>query len=184
MFDPKADAAVNYGAIGAVIGHEISHGFDDQGRQFDAKGELRNWWAPQDDARFTAEAAKLAAQYDQYEGAPGMKVNGKLTLGENIGDQGGVLLAHDAYKQSLRGRAAPVLGGYSGDQRFFMAWSQGWQQKVRDDMAKMLVVSDVHSPARWRVDGTLRNIDAWYAAFGVKPGDKLYLKPEDRVRVW
>jgi putative endopeptidase len=184
MFDPKADAAVNYGAIGAVIGHEISHGFDDQGRQFDAKGELRNWWAPQDDARFRAEAAKLAAQYDQYEGAPGMKVNGKLTLGENIGDQGGVLLAHDAYKRSLAGRAAPVLGGYSGDQRFFMAWSQGWQQKVRDDMAKMLVVSDVHSPARWRVDGTLRNIDAWYAAFGVKPGDKLYLAPRDRVRVW
>jgi putative endopeptidase len=184
MFDPKADPAVNYGAIGAVIGHEISHGFDDQGRQFDATGELRNWWAPQDDVRFTAQAAKLAAQYDQYEGAPGMKVNGKLTLGENIGDQGGVLLAYDAYKQSLRGRAAPVLGGYSGDQRFFMAWAQGWQQKVRDDMAKMIVVSDVHSPARWRVDGTLRNIDAWYAAFNVKPGDKMYLRPQDRVRVW
>jgi putative endopeptidase len=184
MFNPKADSAVNYGAIGAVIGHEISHGFDDQGRQFDATGELRNWWAPQDDARFTAEAAKLVAQYDQYAGAPGMKVNGKLTLGENIGDQGGLLLAYDAYKQSLGGRAAPVLGGYTGDQRFFMAWAQGWQQKVREDMAKMIVVSDVHSPARWRVDGTLRNIDAWYAAFNVKPGDRLYLKPEDRVRVW
>ena len=184
MFDPKADAAVNYGAIGAVIGHEISHGFDDQGRRFDAKGELRDWWTPQDDARFTAAATKLAAQYDQYEGAPGMKVNGKMTLGENIGDQGGVLLAYDAYKKSLGGRAAPVLGGYTGDQRFFMAWAQGWQQKVRDDMAKMIVVSDVHSPARWRVDGTLRNIDAWYTAFNVKPGDKLYLAPADRVKVW
>ena len=184
MFDPKADAAVNYGAIGAVIGHEISHGFDDQGRRFDAAGELRDWWTPQDDARFNAEAAKLAAQYDNYEGAPGMKVNGKLTLGENIGDQGGVLLAYDAYRKSLGGRAAPVLGGYTGDQRFFMAWAQGWQKKVRDDMAKMTIVSDPHSPARWRVDGTLRNIDAWYAAFDVKPGDKLYLKPEERVRVW
>jgi predicted metalloendopeptidase len=184
MFDPKADAAVNYGAIGAVIGHEISHGFDDQGRRFDAKGELRDWWTPQDDARFTAAATKLAAQYDQYEGAPGMKVNGKMTLGENIGDQGGVLLAYDAYKKSLGGRAAPVLGGYTGDQRFFMAWAQGWQQKVREDMAKMIVVSDVHSPARWRVDGTLRNIDAWYTAFNVKPGDKLYLAPADRVKVW
>jgi len=184
MFNPGADAAVNYGAIGAVIGHEISHGFDDQGRQFDAKGELRDWWTPQDSSRFTAEAARLAAQYDAYEGVPGMKVNGKLTLGENIGDQGGVLLAYDAYRKSLGGREAPVIGGYTGDQRFFMAWAQGWQKKVREDMARMTLVSDVHSPARWRVDGTLRNIDAWYAAFNVKPGDKLYLKPADRVRVW
>jgi putative endopeptidase len=184
MFDPKADPAVNYGAIGAVIGHEISHGFDDQGRQFDEAGTLRDWWQPADAARFTGEAGKLAAQYDAYEGAPGMKVNGKLTLGENIGDQGGVRLALDAYHASLRGKKAPVLDGLSGDQRFFLAWAQGWRGKLRDDIAKMILVSDVHSPYRWRVDGTLRNIDEWYAAFDVKPGDKLYLKPEDRVRVW
>jgi putative endopeptidase len=184
MFDPKADPAVNYGAIGAVIGHEITHGFDDQGRQFDGKGELRNWWTDEDGARFTGEAAKLAEQYSGYEELPGLKVNGKLTLGENIGDQGGVLLAYDAYKASLGGKAAPIIDGYSGDQRFFLAWAQGWQKKVREDAAKMTLVTDVHSPARWRVDGTLRNIDAWYAAFDVKPGDKLYLKPQDRVRVW
>lgn len=184
MFDPRADAAVNYGAIGAVIGHEITHGFDDQGRRFDSEGELRDWWTPEDSARFTAEATKLAEQYASYEGAPGMKINGKLTLGENIGDQGGVLLAYDAYKASLGGTLAPVLDGYTGDQRFFMAWAQGWQKKVREDAAKMALASDPHSPARWRVDGTLRNIDPWYGAFGVSPGDKLYLKPEDRARVW
>ncbi len=184
MFDPKADMAVNYGAIGAVIGHEISHGFDDQGRQFDGAGELRDWWQPQDSARFTAEAAKLAAQYDGYDGLPGMKVNGKLTLGENIGDQGGVRIALDAYHASLNGRKAPVLDGLTGDQRFFLAWAQGWRNKVRDETMKMILVSDVHSPYRWRVDGTLRNIDEWYGAFGVKPGDKLYLAPAERVRVW
>ena len=184
MFDPKADPAVNYGAIGAVIGHEISHGFDDQGRQFDQAGTLRDWWQPADSARFTSQAGKLAAQYDAYEGAPGMKVNGKLTLGENIGDQGGILLALDAYHASLRGRPAPVLDGLTGDQRFFLAWAQGWRGKYRDDIAKLILVSDVHSPGRWRVDGTLRNIDQWYAAFDVRPGDKLYLAPQERVRIW
>jgi putative endopeptidase len=184
MFDPRADAAVNYGAIGAVIGHEITHGFDDQGRQFDASGTLRDWWKPEDAARFTREAGKLADQYSSYQGAADMKVNGKLTLGENIGDQGGVKIALDAYHASLRGRPAPVIGGFTGDQRFFMAWAQGWRGKLRPDLERMILVSDVHSPARWRVDGVLRNIDQWYAAFNVQPGDKLYLKPEDRVRVW
>jgi putative endopeptidase len=184
MFDPKADPAVNYGAIGAVVGHEITHGFDDQGRQFDEVGRLRDWWKPQDAARFTAEAGKLVDQYGAYEGAPGMKVNGKLTLGENIGDQGGVRIALDAYHASLKGKKAPVLGGYSGDQRFFLAYAQGWRGKVRDELSRMLLASDPHSPYRWRVDGTLRNIDEWYSAFGVKPGDKLYLAPKDRVRVW
>lgn len=184
MFDPRADPAVNYGAIGAVIGHEITHGFDDQGRRFDSQGELRDWWTPEDSARFTAEATKLADQYASYDGVPGMKINGKLTLGENIGDQGGVLLAYDAYKASLNGKPAPVLDSYTGDQRFFMAWAQGWQKKVREDAAKMALASDPHSPARWRVDGTLRNIDAWYAAFNVTPAHKLYLKPEERARVW
>ncbi len=184
MFDPAADPAVNYGAIGSVIGHEVTHGFDDQGRRFDGKGELRDWWAPQDSARFTAEAARLAAQYDGYEALPGLKVNGKLTLGENIGDQGGILLAYDAYKASLGGKAAPVIDGLTGDQRFFLAFAQSWRRKIRDDAARQMIVTDVHSPALWRVDGTLRNIDAWYAAFGVKPGDRLYLAPADRVRVW
>jgi putative endopeptidase len=183
-FDPKADAAVNYGAIGAVIGHEISHGFDDSGRKFDEVGTLRDWWKPEDAARFTREASKLADQYGSYEGAPGMKVNGRLTLGENIGDQGGVRIALDAYHKSLNGRPAPVLGGYTGDQRFFLGWAQGWRNKMREEMAKMTLVSDVHSPFRWRVDGTLRNIDEWYKAFNVRPGQALYLKPEERIRVW
>ncbi|HLL31419.1 MAG TPA: M13 family metallopeptidase, partial [Allosphingosinicella sp.] len=183
-FDPKADPAVNYGAIGAVIGHEISHGFDDQGRQFDEAGRLRDWWKPQDAARFIAEAGRLADQYGAYEGAPGMKVNGKLTLGENIGDQGGVRIALDAYHASLKGKKAPKLDGLTGDQRFFLAWAQGWRGKVRDELMRMILVSDPHSPYRWRVDGTLRNIDEWYSAFDVKPGDRLYLAPKDRVRVW
>ena len=184
MFDPKADPAVNYGAIGSVIGHEISHGFDDQGRQFDEAGRLRDWWKPEDSARFVAEAGKLADQYGAYEGAPGMKVNGKLTLGENIGDQGGLRIALDAYHSTLKGKKAPAIDGFTGDQRFFLAFAQGWRGKVRDEMMKMILVSDVHSPYRWRVDGTLRNIDEWYKAFDVKPGDKLYLAPAERVRVW
>jgi putative endopeptidase len=184
MFDPKADPAVNYGAIGSVIGHEISHGFDDQGRQFDEAGRLRDWWKPQDAARFVAEAGRLADQYGAYEGAPGMKVNGKLTLGENIGDQGGLRIALDAYHSTLKGKKAPAIDGFTGDQRFFLAFAQGWRGKVRDEMMKMILVSDPHSPYRWRVDGTLRNIDEWYKAFDVKPGDKLYLAPAERVRVW
>jgi len=183
MFDPKADPAVNYGAVGAVIGHEISHGFDDQGRQFDAAGVLRDWWQPADAARFTTEAGRLATQYGGYE-VEGMKVNGKLTLGENIGDQGGLRLALDAYHASLKGKPAPVIGGLTGDQRFFLAWAQAWKNKFRPDIIRMVLVSDVHSPSRWRVDGAVRNIDEWYTAFGVKPGDKLYLAPADRVRVW
>ncbi|HEX8670020.1 MAG TPA: M13 family metallopeptidase [Allosphingosinicella sp.] len=184
VFDPGADAAVNYGAVGSVIGHEITHGFDDQGRQFDEAGRLRDWWKPEDAARFSAEAARLAAQYDGYEGAPGMKVNGKLTLGENIGDQGGVRIALDAYHASLGGKPAPVLDGLTGDQRFFLSWAQNWRNKMREEMTRMILVSDPHSPFRWRVDGTLRNIDEFYTAFAVKPGEKLYLAPEQRVRVW
>jgi putative endopeptidase len=183
-FDPNADAAVNYGAIGAVIGHEVTHAFDDTGRQFDQDGELRDWWQAADATRFTGEAAKLAAQYDTFDGLPGAKVNGKLTLGENIGDQGGLKIALDAYRATLKGKPAPVIDGYTGDQRFFLSFGQSWKAKIRDEAMKMILVSDVHSPARWRVDGTLRNIDDWYTAFNVKPGDKLYLAPADRVRVW
>jgi putative endopeptidase len=183
MFDPKADAAVNYGAIGAVIGHEISHGFDDQGRQFDAAGTLRDWWKPSDADRFKAAAAALADQYAGYETA-GMKVNGKLTLGENIGDQGGVRLALDAYHASLKGRKAPTVAGFTGDQRFFLSWAQAWRGKIRPDLEKMVLVADVHSPPRWRVDGTLRNIDEFYGAFDVTPGERMFLAPEKRVHVW
>jgi putative endopeptidase len=183
-FDPGADMAVNYGAIGAVIGHEITHGFDDQGRQYDASGALRDWWAPADVTRFGAEAARLVAQYEQYEPIPGSKVNGRLTLGENIGDQGGVLLALDAYHASLGGKPAPVIDGLTGDQRFFLGWAQNWRNKYRDQLVKMVLASDVHAPERFRVDGVLRNLDAWYEAFDVQRGDKLYLEPADRVRVW
>jgi putative endopeptidase len=183
-FDPKADAAVNYGAIGAVIGHEITHGFDDAGRKFDEAGNMRDWWKQADAARFMGEAEKLASQYDAYESLPGARVNGKLTLGENIGDQGGLRIALDAYRASLKGKPAPRIGGLTGDQRFFLSFAQSYRNKIRDEFMKMILVSDVHSPHRWRVDGTLRNIDEWYAAFGVKPGDKLYTRPQDRARVW
>jgi putative endopeptidase len=183
-FDPKADMAVNYGAIGAVIGHEISHGFDDQGRQYDSSGVLRDWWAPQDAERFKGEAARLVTQFGAYEALPGAKVNGQLTLGENIGDQGGLLVAYDAYKAALGGKKAPVIDGLTGDQRFFLGWAQNWRNKYRDQLIPMILASDVHAPDRFRVDGALRNIDAWYTAFDVKPGDKLYLPPDQRVRVW
>ncbi|HEX8232407.1 MAG TPA: M13-type metalloendopeptidase [Caulobacteraceae bacterium] len=183
-FDPKADMAVNYGAIGGVIGHEISHGFDDQGRKFDAQGRLRDWWTKEDAARFEVEAAKLGAQFDAYEVAPGLHVNGKLTMGENIGDLAGLTIALDAYHASLKGRPAPVIDGLSGDQRVFLGWAQAWRAKQREDAVKQQVASDPHSPSRFRAQAPMRNIDAWYVAFNVKPGDKLYLKPEERVRIW
>jgi putative endopeptidase len=184
FFDPNADMAINYGAIGGVIGHEMTHGFDDQGRKSDGHGVLTEWWQAADAARFQAEAAKYGAQFDTYSVAPGVNVNGALTMGENIADLGGVLLALDAYRASLNGRPAPVIGGYTGEQRVFLGWAQVWRSKGRPDALKQQVASDPHSPARFRVDGPMRNIDAWYDAWGVKPGDKLYLKPEDRVHLW
>jgi putative endopeptidase len=196
FFDPNADPAINYGAIGGTIGHEITHAFDDQGRKFDGHGMLADWWQPQDNARFLAEAARLRAQYDAYEAAPGLNVNGAQTMGENIADLGGVLIALDAWRASLNGAAAPVLdySSYSavssrlervtGEQRFFLGWAQIWRAKYSPDFLKLIVTSDVHPPARFRVDGPLRNIDAWYDAYGVKPGDRLYLPPEQRVRIW
>jgi putative endopeptidase len=184
FFDPNADPAINYGAIGVLIGHEITHAFDDQNRKYDGHGMLADWWQPQDNARFLAEAARLRAQYDAYEAAPGLNVNGALTMGENIADLGGVLIALDAWRASLNGAAAPVLDGVTGEQRFFLGWAQSWRIKYTPDSLKFLVTSDVHAPARFRVDGTLRNIDAWYDAYGVKPGDRLYLSPEQRVRIW
>jgi putative endopeptidase len=184
FFDPDADMAINYGGIGGVIGHELTHGFDDQGRKSNGHGVLTDWWQPADTAKFQEEAAKYSAQYDSYEVAPGVNVKGAQTMGENIADLGGILLALDAYRASLHGAPAPVLDGYTGDQRVFLGWAQVWRAKSRPDALKQQITSDSHSPARFRVDGPLRNVDAWYDAFGVKPGDKLYLKPEDRVRIW
>jgi putative endopeptidase len=184
FFDPKADAAINYGGIGGVIGHELIHGFDDQGRKSDGHGVLTNWWQPADAERFQAEAARYGAQFDSYSVAPGVNVKGAQTMGENIADLGGMLLALDAYRASLQGRPAPVLDGFTGDQRVFLGWAQVWRAKARPDALKQQVSTDVHSPPRFRVDGPMRNVDAWYEAFSVKPEDKLYLKPEERVRIW
>ncbi|MFZ5668554.1 MAG: M13 family metallopeptidase [Pseudomonadota bacterium] len=184
FFDPEADDAVNYAGIGAVIGHEISHGFDDEGRKYDADGALRDWWQPSDAAKFEAQATRLGAQYSAFEPLPGLHVNGDQTMGENIGDLGGILIALDAYHLSLGGKPAPVIDGLTGDQRFFLGFAQIWRSKYRDDTLRQRVVADVHSPAYFRVIGTLRNVDAWYDAFGVQPGDRWYVKPEDRVRIW
>jgi putative endopeptidase len=184
FFDPNADDAVNYGAIGAVIGHEIGHGFDDQGRKFGPDGSLKDWWTQKDDQEFTARVSHLIQEYSQFEALPGLKVNGANTVGENIGDLGGLNMAHEAYKLSLKGAQPPVLDGLTGDQRFFLSWAQVWRAKFRDGAMREIVMSDVHSPPRFRVNGTMPNINEWYAAFGVQVTDKLYVKPADRVSIW
>jgi predicted metalloendopeptidase len=184
FFDPNADAAVNYGAIGAVIGHEIGHGFDDQGRKFGPDGSLKDWWTQKDAEVFTGRVDKLIKQYSAFEALPGLHVNGANTVGENIGDLGGLNMAYRAYQLSLKGQPAPVIDGLTGDQRFFLSWAQVWRAKYREGSLRELVMSDVHSPAYFRVNGPLPNIDAWYAAFHVQPADKLYIKPEDRVSIW
>jgi predicted metalloendopeptidase len=184
FFDPNADAAVNYGAIGAVIGHEIGHGFDDQGRKFGPNGALNDWWTQKDAEVFNGRVAKLIKQYSSFEALPGLKVSGANTIGENIGDLGGLNMAYHAYRLSLQGKPAPVIDGLSGDQRFFLSWAQVWRAKYRDGALREQVMSDPHSPAIFRVNGPLPNIDAWYNAFNVHPGDKLYIKPEERVSIW
>ena len=184
FFDPDADPAVNYGGIGGVIGHEIGHGFDDQGSKSDGDGVLRNWWTPQDKANFEALTARLGAQYDQFEPIPGFHVQGRLTMGENIGDAAGTAVGLEAYHLSLNGQPSPVLDGITGDQRFFFGWAQVWQSKMRDDALRNQIATDPHSPAEFRVIGPLRNVDAWYEAFDVQPGTKYYLSPEERVRIW
>jgi putative endopeptidase len=184
FFDPNADMAINFGGIGGVIGHELTHAFDDQGRKSDGHGVLTDWWQPEDADRFQAEAARLGAQYDSYAVAPGVNVKGGQTMGENIADLGGILLALDAYRASLHGAPAPVRDGTTGDQRVFLGWAQVWRAKSRPDALKQQTATDSHSPAPFRVNGPLRNVDAWYDAFGVKPGDQLYLKPEERIRIW
>ncbi len=186
FFDPNADPAVNYGGIGAVIGHEITHGFDDQGRKSDGGGMLRDWWTADDAAKFEAQATKLGAQYEAYKfpQLPDQHIIGRLTMGENIGDLGGILLALDAYKRSLNGKPAPVIDGFTGEQRVFLGWAQVWRTLQRDDQLRQMLATNPHSPGAIRALAPLRNVDAWYSAFDVKEGDANYIKPEDRVRIW
>jgi putative endopeptidase len=186
FFDANADPAVNYAETGATtIGHEMGHGFDDQGRQYDAKGRLHDWWTKETAAKYKAKADRLAAQFDQYEPIPGVHIKGKLTLGENLADLGGLEAAYAAYRRYVsRHGEPPVIDGYNGDQRFFIAYAQAWQGKRREGAERQQLLSDPHSPDKYRVDGIVRNFDPWYKAFNVQPGDKLYLPPEQRVHVW
>ncbi len=184
FFDLAADPAVNYGGIGAVIGHEIGHGFDDQGSKSDERGILRKWWNEEDERRFKELGDKLAAQYSAFEPLPGMKLNGRLSLGENIGDLGGLNVSLEAYKISLGGKDAPVVDGFTGVQRFFLGFGQIWRQLMREEALRNQIVQGPHSPGEYRANGTVRNMDEWYEAFGVQPGDKLYLPPDQRVRIW
>jgi putative endopeptidase len=184
FFDPSADPAINYGGIVAVIGHEMTHGFDDQGRKFDATGRLRDWWTAEDAERFKTRATKYGAEFAAYDTGVGIHIIPGLTMGENIADLGGLNLALDAYHASLGGKPAPVVGGYTGDQRFFLGWAQVWRGVMRPDALKRRLVTDPHSPDRYRAETAERNINAWYAAFDVKPDEKLYIAPEDRVSIW
>lgn len=184
FFDPKADPAINYGAIGSVIGHELTHSFDDQGRENDAEGRLRDWWTPEDAARFKTNADLLSIQYSAMEPLPGLHLKGDVTLGENIADLGGVTIALEAYRTSLHGQPAPLIDNFTGDQRVFLGWAQVQREKRRDENLRQLVTTDVHSPGTARLNGVVRNIDSWYEAFGVRAGQKLVLSPEQRVRIW
>jgi putative endopeptidase len=183
FFDAKADPAVNYGGIGAVIGHEITHHFDDQGRKYDKTGKLADWWTPQDVERFKVMTDKVVAQYGAYEPLPGKKINGELTLGENMADLAGINIAFDAWKLSLNGKKAMAIDGWTGEQRFFLGFSQVWRQKYRDAILLQQLTTDPHSPGNFR-PYVVRNLDAWYAAFDVKPGEKYYLGPAERLKVW
>jgi putative endopeptidase len=183
FFDPLAPAAVNYGSIGAVIGHEISHTFDSEGSAFDSKGRMRNWWKPADFDHFNAATAKLVAQYDTYKPFPDLSLNGRHTLAENIADVAGIAAALDGYHASGANKTAPTLDGFSPDQQFFIAFGQTWGTKLREPSLRQEVMTDSHSPAGYRAD-TVRNIDAWYTSFGIRPGQKLYLAPPDRVLIW
>ena len=186
FFNISADPAVNYGAIGGVIGHEMGHGFDDQGAKYDGEGVLTNWWTEEDLAAFRQLGDALAKQYSAYCPLDDGEtcVNGRLTLGENIGDLGGLSLAYRAYQMSLDGKEAPVIDGLTGDQRFFMAWAQVWRAKYRDEAIRQQMLSDPHSPPVYRVNGVVRNLDKWYEAFDIQPGDALYLPPEERIHIW
>ena len=183
FFDPKAPAAANYGSIGAIIGHEISHTFDNEGSAFDSKGRVRNWWTPEDFKHFEAATDALAAQYDTYKVFPDLAVKGRQTLGENIADLGGLAAAFDAFHASLKGATAPTIEGYTGDQQFFIAFAQNWRMKIRDNALRQQLLADPHAPGQFRT-ATVRNNDGWYTAFDVQPTDKLYLAPDKRIRIW
>jgi putative endopeptidase len=182
-FDPARPLVMDYGAAGATIGHEISHSFDDQGALFDATGRLQNWWTKEDFAHFTASAEALVHQYDGYRPFADLAVNGRLTVSENIADVAGLSAAYDAYRLSLGGAEAPVVEGLTGDQQFFLSFAQSWRQKIREAALRQRILTDGHAPDEYRAD-TVRNLDAWYGAFQVKPDQRLYLSPADRVRVW
>jgi len=184
FYDMAADDAVNYGGIGSVIGHEISHGFDDSGRQFDGDGNLRDWWTADDGVKFKQRAAELARQYSGYTVLDNRHINGELTLGENIGDLSGMAVAFRAYQISLNGKAAPEIDGFTGQQRFFLGWAQVWRRKYRDAELLKRLVTDPHSPSEFRANGPASNIDAFYDAFAVKPDDRMYRAPNERVKIW
>ena len=183
FFDPNADAAANYGATGATIGHEISHSFDNSGAEFNSEGKLANWWTPEDAAHFKGASQRLVEQFNKYEPLAGLHINGQQTLGENIADLAGLAAAYDAYKLSLHGKELPVVDGLTGDQRFFLAYAQSWRQKIRDEALRAQIITNEHAPDRERAQ-TVRNIDTWYESYQLKPEQKLYLKPEERVRIW
>jgi putative endopeptidase len=184
FFDLNAEDAVNYGAIGAVIGHEIGHGFDDTGSTFDGDGAMRNWWTDTDKEEFKKRTTALVEQYNSYEALPGLNINGEFTLGENIGDLGGLSIAMKAYKMSLEGAEAPVMDGFTGEQRVFLGYAQAWRSKTRDEAIRVQINTDPHSPADFRVNGIVRNVPEFYTAFNIQEGDSLYLAPEKRVKIW
>ncbi len=183
FYDRNADPAYNYGAIGSVIGHEISHSFDNLGAEFDSEGRLRNWWTAEDSAHFRTASQALVRQYNAYRAFPDLTLNGELTLGEDLSDLAGLAAAYDAWRASLNGRESPVIGGLTGDQRFFLGYAQSRREHTREATMRNLIATDGHSLGRWRAE-TVRNLDAWYTAFNVRPGQRLYLAPADRVRVW
>jgi len=183
-YDPTAEDATNYGGIGAVIGHEIGHGFDDKGSTFDGDGVMRNWWVAEDLAAFKLKTGALIAQYDGFKVFPDLNVNGEFTQGENIGDLGGLSIALKAYKMSLNGQKSPEIDGFTGEQRVFIGYGQSWLEKTREEALRNLVAIDPHSPAKFRVNGVVRNIPEFYTAFNIKPTDSLYLAPEKRVKIW
>jgi putative endopeptidase len=183
-FDANADAAINYGAIGATIGHELTHGFDSQGRKIDSTGALRDWWTKDDASGFEARSKQLGDQFSLYEPLPGLRVKGDQTMTENVADLGGLAIALDAYHASLGGKQAPMVGGLTGDQRVLLGYAQSWREKRTEKALRKQVANNEHAPSQFRVDGVVRNIDIWYEAFAVKPSDKFYLAPRARVRIW
>ncbi|MEO9021679.1 MAG: M13 family metallopeptidase [Ginsengibacter sp.] len=184
FFDEKADDALNYGGIAAVIGHEISHGFDDQGRQFDSKGNLKDWWTEKDAEEFKKRTDRIVKQYNGFTVLDTLHVNGRLTLGENIADLGGLSIAYEAFKNTPEGKANPVINGFTADQRFFINWAQIWRNNILPETAAQRILTDSHAPGEYRTNAPLENIDAFYKAFDVKKGDKMYVSPENRIKVW